>query len=412
MLMTQTYRILAVLIVLATVFALYGQQQVYRYPRLVVDPVPRPLGIELSSGLHIEAEGAYLKLRLETRFRSFQPDTRLRLSSSMPVIRQIIRLENIHPDAVFEVSEGDSARVSERTHGLLREVVLTGLPEYAQITLSWHFPEKTSYRFVAVGDTGGDQELSWALSRASELGADFILHAGDAYYDESEKNRIGQRLNEASIPVYTSNGNHDFLGPNGNAIELFLTEIGPLNASFKLSHTCFINLDTGAFMYPAHKGERAGLLAAEVVNHRRNPTRCKEYVVLTHKPMVDTFEVEFPQRSHALSGADARWIIKQLQQLSRVSLIAGHIHNDFEFEQDGFKTFVSGSGLAHLDLVHGRHVARMLIGDFGDDQNLQMQWALNTMPMEYHCSKKIVRLLEQYKSPKARLVREACLTRP
>jgi len=361
--------------------------------------------------LEVDGSGGYLKDALEVRFRAYQPDVSLHISSNGQTARQIIRLENIHPDAVFTLTGDSRAEVLEVKHGLLREVELSGMQTGEVLNLSWEFPEKTVYRFVAIGDTGGDEELSWGLIRAHELGADFVLHMGDAYYDKSETGGIGARMNESKIPVYTANGNHDFLGPNGNAIDQFLKNIGPLNARFSLLGNCFINLDTGAYMYPSHKGARAELLAAEVINHRLNPERCTNTIVFTHKPMVTKFDAEFPQRKHALHGYDSNYIISQLQQLDRVSTIAGHIHNDFEFEQDGFKTYVTGSGLAHKDLVQGGHYARVLVGEIRADKPVKLEWELNAMPMGYHCSEKIYKLLKRHKSPLAKEVLDACAAR-
>ncbi len=408
--MKKTYRFLAVLIILATILALYGQHRVIRYPRLTVDPQQRDIAL-VNNGLQIKASGAYLKEMLDTRFRAYQPDVSLQINVEEQIVRQIIRLENIHPDAVLTQTGDNRAGVLESKHGLLREVELTGLKAGEVVNLAWGFPEKSAYRFVAIGDTGGDRELSWGLKRAGELGADFILHMGDAYYAEPELGGIGARLNEAEVPVYTANGNHDFLGPNRNVIEQFLKNVGPLNARFSLLGNCFVNLDTGAYMYPAHKGARAGQLAVEVIEQRRNPARCSNTIVFTHKPMVTEFEAEFQQRDHALHGYDAKRLMEQIQQLNRVTLLAGHIHNDFEFEQDGFKTYVTGSGLAHKDLMKGGHHARVLVGEIQANQAVKLDWELNAMPMEYHCSEKIYRLLKKHKSPLAQVVRDACTTK-
>ncbi len=410
--MRKTYITVAVLIILGTIAALYGQHVIVRYPRFTSDPALRPTHLVLDVGLKIEASGAYLKEELEARFRAFQPDVSLRVSSEGQSARRVLRLENIHPEAVFSRTGESRARILESQHGLFREIKLTGMQAGEVVDLSWKFPQKSAYRFVATGDTGGDEELSWGLIRASELGADFVLHMGDAYYDVSELDGIATRMNGSKIPVYTANGNHDFLGPNGNVIDQFLDNVGPLNARFSLLGNCFINLDTGAYMYPSHKGARAGLLAAEIVNQRRDPTRCSNTIVFTHKPMVNEFEAQFPQREHALHGYDARRMIEQLQQLGTVTILAGHIHNDFEFEQDGFKTYVTGSGLAHKDLVQDGHFARVLVGDIRANQPVEISWAPNAMPMEYHCSNKIYELLKHHKSPKAKIVRDACAARP
>ena len=69
---------------------------------------------------------------------------------------KIVLLENIHPDAIFKVTGESSAQLQESTHGLLREVEISGMSGNETLMLSWYFPEKTAYRFVAIGDTGGD----------------------------------------------------------------------------------------------------------------------------------------------------------------------------------------------------------------------------------------------------------------
>ncbi len=410
--MKKVFPVLAILIVLGTALLLYAQHRVVRYPHITFDPPPRPTGLVLADGLEIQARGAYLKASTTARFRAFQPNVHLRVRSDEPHLgqgdRHVIQVENIHPQATFTHTESNRVRVQEQTYGLLREIELSGFQAGEVLKLSWAFPEKPAYRFVAIGDTGGDEELSWGLNRASELGADFVLHMGDAYYEESEISGISARLNDSKVPVFTANGNHDFLGPNGNAIEHFLNNVGPLNARFNLLGTCFINLDTGSFMYPPHKGARAALLAAEVVNQQRDPAGCTNTIIFTHKPMVLNFEAEFPQREHSLYGYDAQRTINRLQQLNKVTLLAGHIHNDFSFEQDGFKTYVTGSGLAHKDLVQGGHYARVLLGDIRAGEPVKIDWALNAMPMEYHCSKKIYKLLKRHESPLAKVVNDAC----
>jgi len=409
--MKKTYRIVAVLIILATVLAMYGQHRVVRYPRLTVDPVPQPVSL-LSDSLKVDASGAYIKEALELHFRAYQPEVSLRIYSEGQSARHVLRVENIHPDALLSQTGSGHTNVRESKYGLLREVELSGMQAGEVISLKWTFPSKPAYRFIAIGDTGGDKELSWGLLRANELGADFVLHMGDAYYEEPEIAGIGARLNESKIPVYVANGNHDFAGPKGNVIEQFLKNVGPLNARFSLLGTCFVNLDTGSYMYPAHKGERAALLGAEVVQQRRFPERCSNTLVFTHKPIVSKFEAEFPQRDHALDGHDAKRLLEQLQQLKHVTLLAGHIHNDFEFEQDGFKTYVSGSGLAHKDLVQGGLYAKILVGEIHAGQEVTFEWVLNGMPMEYHCSKKIYGLLKKHKSPLAKTVHDACAMQP
>ncbi len=396
------------LILLASVFSLYGQYAVYRYPSLTVDPDLRPQLTQRNKHHTVSAQGAYLKTTRLSLFRAFTPDTTLTFDNQMDDETLRVEIENIHPLAQLQSSGISINQVEQQQTGLKRSIQIA--PPYAKhFSLSWVFPEKERYRFVAIGDTGGDMELSWGLQRAAQLKADFILHMGDAYYDVSEIAEISARLNASAVPIYTANGNHDFQGPAGNAIEIFLQDIGPLNAKFRLLGHCVINLDTGAFMYPANRGARAAMLAAEVVNHRRNPQQCSDYIVFTHKPLLDKFEAEFPQRDHSLYGRHARPLIKQLQQLGKVTVIAGHIHNDFEFEQDGFKTFVTGSGLAHRDLLSGKQDAKVLVGVLEAGKRTEFSWEFNQMPQQYHCSKRFYRGLLEAKNPLSSVIEQQCL---
>lgn len=397
--MRKLYFLCLLLITLTTGFALYGHYAVYRYSALTVDPDIKRLNHQHQKLWLASANGAYFKTGQGTHLRAFEPQVTLRLQVQATVDSLQLQVENIHPQAQLKVKGIAATQLQEASNGLSRTITLSSLLPGTYASIHWEFPQKSSYRFVAIGDTGGDRELSWGLVRAAELGADFILHLGDAYYHISEHAQVGNSLNQSSVPVYTANGNHDFLGPEGNVIETFLQDVGPLNARFSLLGHCFINLDTGAYMYPAGKGERSALLAAEIVNHRRNPRQCSDYIVFTHKPMVVEFEVEFPQQDHSLYSWHARPLIEQLQQLGPVTVLAGHIHNDFEFEQDGMKTYVTGSGLAHQDLLTGKKKAKVLIGEISADQPLTLKWAYNEMPLEYHCSKRLHRAFLEDKNP-------------
>lgn len=397
--MRKLYFLCLLLIVLASGFALYGHHAVYRYPALAIDPNVKALSYQHQNKWLVSASGAYFKTGQSLKLRAFEPQVTLRIHAKTAVDSLRLEVENIHPQAQLKIAGIDAAQIQEASSGLSRSITIASLPPDTQVSIRWQFPQKNSYRFVAIGDTGGDRELSWGLERAAQLDADFVLHMGDAYYDISEHALVGDYLNDSSIPVYTANGNHDFQGPEGNIIDAFLRDVGPLNASFSLLGHCFINLDTGAFMYPAGKGERSALLAAEIVNHRRNPSQCSDYIVFTHKPMVLDFEAPFPQQDHALYSWHARPLIKQLQQLGSVTIIAGHIHSDFEFEQDGMKTYVTGSGLAHRDLLSGKKNAKVLIGEITAGQPLTLTWAYNEMPLEYHCSKRLHRAFLEAGNP-------------
>jgi len=395
-------------LILVSIFSLIGEVYVYRYPRLTLDPSPRATEQQLADDILLSANGAYIKNASIHLLRAFQPDVSIEITFGKNGAHQLIQLENIHPEAKLQI-KGTPDQVLESISGLRRMVKLDGFSSGQKIQLIWRFPVKRKYRFAAFGDTGGGEELSWDLIRAHAAGADFILHLGDSYYDASDVGQVGERLNAAQIPVYTTNGNHDFRGPNGNSIDIFLKNIGPLNAEFSLLGHCFINLDSGAFMYPPNKGERANILAQAVSSHQSDPARCTDYIIFTHKPIISDYEKStFPQADHTLHGYDARWMLTQIQMLGNVSLLAGHIHRDFQFEQDGFSTYVSGNGLAMSDLIERKRPARLLVGEIQKNGPIQTQWIEYEMPMRYHCSKKVYHKLLRDNNPKAAELEAAC----
>lgn len=362
------------IVILLSLFVLFGQHAVYRYPRLALDPVPRPIELENNFGIKITAEGAYFKQSEQFHLRAFRPEVKLHIhltGKNQPIT---IKIENIHPDSTLRTG-GKAKQLSEKKSGLLREIIIEDSRKGDVLNLTWVFPEKDSYRFAAIGDTGGDKALTWSLIRAKEVGADFLLHLGDVYYNFAEVGRSVARMNAAEIPVYTAVGNHDYRGHWGNTIDTFIENIGPVNARFELLGHCFINLDTGNFMYPPHKGERAGLLTAELVNHKRKSSNCTDYIIYTHKPIISDFKNSlFPSAKHTLYGYDALWLLNQLQQLENVTIITGHIHDNFEFKQDELRTFVSGNGLAGVTLDKEKSLVRILVGTIRKETRLITDW--------------------------------------
>ncbi len=396
------------LIIAVTMLLLFGHASVLRYPSLSLDPKPRPNSIALALNGHITARGAYVKQAETQLFRAYSPAVSLRLNVRSDQAFLQLAVENIHPQATLKYS-GVSGKLVEQRDGLLRRLEFRDLTEGQTIQLDWVFPKKPHYRFAAMGDTGGGSELEWGLIRAHQLGADFVLHLGDAYYVSSEVGQVGTRMNASKIPVYTANGNHDFRGPNGNSVETFLKNIGPLNARFNLLGHCFINLDTGAYMFPPHQGQRAKYLAASIVDAEA----CNDTIVFTHKPLI----AEIPKDdrlglSHSLNGYDAKPLLQLLGNLKQVTIIAGHIHADFEFEETGIKTYVTGSGLAQSDLVEAKPRAQILLGELYPNRLLETSWAANNMPMAFHCSNKIYQALQRDDKAKAREMKQACRSSP
>ncbi len=378
------------LALLVGLFLLIGYLFTYRYPPLSFDPKPLPRFIEQKQFI-ISAQGAYLKTSSGPLFRAYQPNVSVEIKATEDASIQF-SIENIHPDASFTVSDPALA-VQAQARGLRRDIQLQ-LTQAVNITLNFTLPEKSSYRFGATGDTGGDKELSWALERLGEQNVDFILHLGDVYYHSEEVGQVHQRMNQATVPVYTTNGNHDYNGPDGNVIDTYLRNIGPLNNAFRLLNSCFLNIETGNYLFPASKGERGKFVREQLASFENENQDCQA-IIFTHKPIMDGLDVNIPELDHTLSGYDSAWLIKQIQQMPKPVVLAGHIHQDFEFAQNGVQTLVTGSGLAQADLVADKPIAKLLIGEISLDQDLVTSWINNAMPLDYHCSKKVHKSLNK-----------------
>ncbi len=355
----------------------------YRYPGLALDP--KPLSQKLvTAQATITAQGAYVKSEEALLFRAFQPDVNIHVTG-LSKGETSFKIENVHPKATLLAV--DSAPVKQTINGLNRTLTIE-TDVNTTISLMLSFPQKQHYTFGVLGDTGGNTELTWGLKRLAQVQVDFILHLGDGYYGPEEVGQVQKRFNASAVPVYATNGNHDFHGPNDLGIDTYLRNIGPLNNAFRLLNTCFINLETGGFMFPAHKGFRGPFLSAQVDALNSTDKNCKP-VIFTHKPILADLNIDIPQVKHTLHGYDAKWIFAQLKKLNEPLVFAGHIHKDFEFMQQGVRTFVTGSGLAQDDLVKQRSVAKLLIGEFSADSPLSTRWISNEMPLEYHCSTKV-----------------------
>ncbi|MFT5258462.1 MAG: putative phosphodiesterase [Saprospiraceae bacterium] len=395
-------RLLALLLLAAVlIFVSIGYLFTYRYPGLRFDPIP--LTTELNPrDVTISAQGAYVKDSKQGLFRAFSPHISFAVEASKQT-EVSISLENVHPQA--QVIFDEAMIFQEHVMGLKRTISFT-TGKNSLSTFKVQFPEKDKYRFGAIGDSGGDSELAWGLKRLASQDVDFILHLGDGYYTPDNVGNVQIHFNQAAVPVYATNGNHDFHAKEWLTVETYMQNIGPLNNRFKLLNHCFINLETGGFMFPTHGGDRGRFLRETVQQLTTTPNECQP-IIFTHKPILSNLDLDIPQVKHTLYGYDSRWILKQLHKLPNPVLLAGHIHQDFEFTQDGIKTYVTGSGLAQDDLLAQGFVAKLLIGEINADGELSTQWITNEMPLNYHCSQKVRNSLQHKMDKKSKPKKKA-----
>lgn len=339
------------------------------------------------------------------RLRAFVPEPEVKMRGDGRAAMRIV-LENLHPNARLTVNRaetGGQSVVEEQRDNLTRTITVkpTGGNETG---ISWRFPNPERYRFAAIGDSGGGTELRWVLKRASALGADFLIHLGDIYYEKGDFDRASINLNTADIPTYAAIGDHDFSKGWRALYPKFHRLIGPSNWVFSLGGVEFVNFDTAAHFFPTARGRRAQIL--QNLAQVGSGDSVRDRVAVTHTPLSDPD----PERNHALSRpAAARWLRERLLASGTRRLLAGNIHIKAEFDDRGLHTYIAGQGLAHADLIVDRPYAEILVGDVEPGQTVRYQWKPLNMPVEAHCSARIMRVLDALERPelKARL-RKLC----
>ena len=381
------YTLLTGMTVLAGAAGLRG----IRFPPLQFEPEGSPRAARHSVlSFTAQGSGAYFQREDEEQlvWRAYVPEPVLLASGGFA-----LRVGNIHPEAQLSV-EDKVTGLSETTEGLFRHV--TGRVDGGEAILRWVLPHRDSYRFTAIGDTGGDRELAWTLERSRQLGAHFLLHLGDLYYQPGDYDSAVTILDGAPLPVYTAVGNHDLhRGLDWSLADQFVTGIGPTNSTFQLGGIQFINLDTALDTVPWSGGERGRLLRA-LPTLEGNPG-IRDYVVFAHRPINDPRpETERPS-DHSIEGlGEDNWLYTELARRGVRNVLNGHIHGNFEAQDRQFNVWISGEGLAHLDIVHGRQVARILVGDVNPGLAVDYHWEALSMPFEFHCNSRLRNDMETY----------------
>lgn len=316
-------------------------------------------------------------------WRATAPEPRLVLNNPAD-LQTTLEIQNLSPRVILIV---DGADHEEHINGSRRQIKLN-LHAEKSATLTWKLaaPE-SAIKFAAIGDSGGDLELAWCIQRASQLGADFLLHLGDFNYQDGDYQRAIDNFNSSEIPVYVSIGNHDF-HDNGGVYGRFLSEIGPLNQAFEVSGNRFINIDTAAGFLPISGGQRGQLFSAlrqqKVINT----------VAFSHRPLID------PDREthHDIGSAKERaWLIKQMRSIGVSSLLCGHIHINDRRTIAGIDQIIVGQGLGHQDLIVGKDHSKIAIGKINRQGTFEIELDDLAMPMELHCH------------PRSRVVKQSLL---
>ena len=371
----------------ATVFASAAGLRGLRYPSLQFEPATASQFAEHSIlGFQLDSHGAVYQREdaHQLVFRAYVPEPVVRASGEFE-----LKIGNVHPQARLNI-EGDGKISEERIDGLFRHV--TGNSANSTLTLRWIFPRQQHYRFTAIGDTGGDLELAWILKRSQQLGADFVLHLGDYYYQPVDPERTTIHLEKSPLPVFSAIGNHDFRNPFGFKPQDFIQQVGPRNSTFTLGSIQFINLDTSVDHLPVSAGERGQLL--QQIQPLASNSNLSDYVVFAHRPITDPRPINTRPSNHSVEGLqEDEWLYQQLVQRGVRHIINGHIHISTEFDDRHIHTYISGQGLAHADIIGRRPQARILVGDVEPKTPVAYQWTDLNMPFEAHCNERLHKIL-------------------
>lgn len=375
-------RLLAAGAVLAT--GGYINARGLRYPRMGFEPD------ELSTSFHAQSwkigwHDAILRPpalqeptpgSTQLQLRAIAPEPQLSIQTENAQTFHI-KVLNIAPSALLKTQPGAAISVEEQRDGCQRSLTIS-LPRHANLDLQWFIPATESCRFAVIGDTGGGAELRWALERARQLDALFLLHLGDFNYGEGEYPEAIAAFDSAPLPCYISIGNHDF-NDSGLVYQHFLTQLGPFNHAFEIAGTQFINVDTAADFFPAWSGLRGEMLD----NLSAGNTRIADRVCFTHRNFLD------PRagREHVIGrSGERRWLASALREAGLSSLLTGHVHRTAELEYRGLKQYTVGEGLGFEDIVHQRQVAEMLLGAAQFGTKVQYQRVPLNMPWSLHSS--------------------------
>jgi len=374
---------------------LYAYQRGVRYPRLSLEPAPLNERLELPRAIFELQDFIELHDRDWLAFRAIAPEPGIDLHTERGVVSFLV--SNIATNAELRIEGKGIKLIDEKIDGINRELTIDSGAEQT-LRLRWRLPNRDGLDFAVMGDTGGGTELAWTLKRAHELDAQFLLHLGDFHYRPGEYETAIEQFFKAPIPCYITIGNHDF-HDNGLIYQRFLNQLGPMNHSFTLAGTRFVNIDTAADFFPAHSGLRGALIQQLIENPFNG-----EQIFFTHRPLKDPR----PHDDHEVGGInEIEWLAESLNFIGCNKLLTGHVHHSAELDFEGIHQYTIGEGLGFENLVLQRPVAKIMMGRVEPGRpfahswvDLDLPWSEHTSPTHAYKLKKYGRLkqLEWYQA--------------
>ena len=388
--LTKIFLVIAVsssLICLTLIF-IYG----IRVPGFQLDNFHMPTTHSIKNqAFEIEVHGGFLK-QTGNQFLARANSPHFEVDLKGDFIGFPLIIENIHPGAILNC-DNPYVSIDEQVNNLNRHLIIQG-DFKSSINLKWVFPKKKHYRFMAIGDTGGGGELEWALIRANQLKADFVVHLGDMFYSQQDVHSAFTILQKSSVPVFNVYGNHDYYNkdefPHRHTFNKFFS---PSNFQFTLLEKTFASLDTASHIFPFNKGKR-GKFLSDLVNKRKNSEY--ETLLFTHQPIANSMYEDFPDLEHGITGFEGAWLEQKLIPINHLTVIAGHVHQSLVINNTILPTYVAGEGIAHRDLITNSSLSKVLVGDIYEGQLTYFSWELNRIPRRFHTSVKSKNILESH----------------
>lgn len=310
----------------------------------------------------------------EMQFRAIAPEPALHILSEAGKL--YFSVNNIAQQATLHIDGQGIKHLDEHIDGLTRTITIDTKASQ-ELTLRWQLGFDEGVDFAVIGDTGGGSELAWALTRAQQLSAQFLLHLGDFNYGGSEYTQAIELFKNAQIPCYITIGNHDF-HDDGLIYQRFLDQLGPMNHAFEFAGSRFINVDTAASFLPVGAGHRGRLFKKLSANPFAG-----EQIFFTHRPIKDPR----PHDDHDLGSVnETQWLSNQIKNVGGNMLLCGHVHHSAEIDFMGIKQITAGEGLGYEDIVPRTRVSKIMIARSQPRKALQHSWHDLNMPWAAHQS--------------------------
>lgn len=352
----------------------YAYQRGLRYPRLSLEPADVPDTHSSPDGELTLSQLIVVPSDSGIELRAIAPEPALAIAAKRGKIA--LRVSNLAENAQLTVTGKGIKLISEEVEGITRSIEIDNATDQ-NLGLKWTLPDSDGLDFAVIGDTGGGDELDWALQRAQQLDAQFLLHLGDFNYTPGEYTQAIKHFSAAPIPCYISIGNHDF-NDSGLVYPQFLEKLGPLNNTFTIAGARFVNLDTAADFFPAQAGLRGRLFEQLIAAPASG-----ESVYFTHSPLKDPR----PNDDHEVGGVnEVAWLVNAIKSAGNGPLLTGHVHHSAELEFDGIQQFTVGEGLGHEDLVRQKQVAKIMLAKIQKGQPMHYTWQELNMPWSSHTS--------------------------